>query len=216
MGGFDPLAKTMIEFHFEDLDAVAGERFESASDEEITLAQPNFLQRAYEDADGLYGKTASARNLIKDALRELSIEVRAFSPVLADQLFCELLHALMATRAVHATASQLYDEIGFALSPPAGEEAEFEPFVAVEEIAVEAPQVEASQQVVLSPECFSLRRQFFAAAGKARLPITAKSRAARLAALAAFVGRPLESSNHLSKTEWIRVVNAVEDGRLSW
>lgn len=198
---------------FEDLDAIAGERAESASFEEIALGQPNLLAIMRDDAEGLCLQTAilrsGVRQMVARILRHVSPEIRVLSSEDANVLVSQVQAMELASHNLNAVARAI-----LALAEDAAMPSPDVPEGAAPEIEIQAPA--KAPKVELSPACQSLRRQFFGAARKMGLSSRPEKRAARIAAVSVLVNRPLLSINELEESEWLAAVYAVEDGRLQW
>lgn len=186
-------------------------------EDEITTPQPLLLRFAAEDADQLIVKIAEmryhARLFIEDARAALSPQLCGLAPEDADVLRGQLV-ALLGLMDGAFDSARLLEQ--FAVSALRDERGETDlPFDA-EEARLEINPPEAAPRFDLSPECKTLRRQFFAVAHKAGLITRREVRVARLAAIAGFIGRPIISTGEMTQEEWNSVVYAIEDGRLQW
>ncbi|HEX8465542.1 MAG TPA: hypothetical protein VF627_13070 [Abditibacterium sp.] len=201
--------------------------FESASDEhppldwdgreeEITQDRPMLLRFAAEDADQLIVKIAELRHLarffLEDARAALTPQLCGLAPETADLLRTQITALLAGMDEAFDGAHALEVAAVSALHEVCGDNFSFDP----EEARLEANPPEATPKFKLSVECQTLRRQFFAAAKNVGLVTRREVRAARLAAIAGFVGRSLVSTGELTQAEWNSIVYAVEDGRLQW
>ena len=185
----------------------------SDEQEEITVCKPMILRFAAEDADQLVIQVAGlryhARLFIEDARAALSPQLCDIAPKAADELRARLDAALAACERAFTLAVKLEKAAVVALRegaalPEVDEE---------EELLEEAPEIVKS---ALSPGCQSLRRQFFAVAGKRGLIKKQSVRVQRIAAISNFLGRVIDSTSDLTEAEWTSIVYAVEDGRLQW
>lgn len=200
--------------------------FESASDdcpahdwagrEEEIAQRPMILRFAAEDADQLVVKLAQMRHqsrfFLEDARAALSPQLCALAPEAADVLRGQISALFAAMDAAFDGARVLEITAVSALHDACGDNFSFD----AEEAALEICPPEAAPKIKLTPECQTLRRQFFAAAKGVGLITRGEVRAARLAAIAGFVGRPLATTGELTQAEWNQIVYAVEDGRLQW
>ncbi len=191
------------------------EFFDAVEEDEITVIRPMILRFAAEDADQLVinvaGMRHTARLFAQDARAALTPQLCGLAPKASDQLRARLTAALDACEQAFALAVNLEKAAVYAVregvAPVEADD---------EEIQLEQNPPEVAPKSKLSPECQTLRRQFFAVAKKAGLITRGEVRAARLAAVAGFVGHPLGSTSDLTQAEWNSVVYAVEDGRIQW
>lgn len=191
----------MSELNFEDLDAVAGERSKSASFEEIALNQSDVLSALRSGAEGLCLQTSiicsGVRELSARVLRHLSPSLRVLSPDDA-KVMVSLLQTL-------ETTSLNLNAVSRAILG-----------AAEDTVMAEGPQAEEATESTLFEGCEELRREFFAVARRQGLKVHPETRVDRLAAVADFVGRSIETMDNLWEDEWEAVIKAVEEGRLRW
>lgn len=194
-----------------------GREDEIARSSELLETQPMLLRFAAEDADQLICKIAEmryhARLFIEDARAALTPQLCGLAPEDADVLRGQLVSLLDLMNGAFDSARLLEQFAVSALRDARGENDL--PFDA-EEARLEICPPEAAPKFKLTPECKTLRRQFFAVAHKAGLITRREVRVARLAAIAGFIGRPIISTGEMTQEEWNSVVYAVEDGRLQW
>lgn len=171
------------------------------------------LRFASEDADQLVIAAAAARHAarfsLEDALAALTPQLEELAPRAANELRVRVNRILGDLNRAFDLAVKLEKVAVQALrdgaAPPEADDEE--------EALEEAPELPRPK---LSPGCQSLRRQFFAAAGKRGLITKQTVRAPRLAAISNFLGRTITTTSELSEAEWTSLVYAVEDGRLEW
>lgn len=185
-------------------------------EDEITVLKPMILRFAAEDADQLVVKIAGmrhhARLFAEEARAAMTPQLCGLAPEDADVLRGQLRAALETLDQAFESAHLLERFAVLALREHNGDDFQFDP----EEARLEVNPPEVAPKIKLSPECQTLRRQFFAVAKKVGLVTRTEVRAARLAAVAGFVGRALNSTGDLTQAEWNSVVYAVEDGRIQW
>jgi hypothetical protein len=194
------------------------EFFDAVEEDEITVSRPMILRFAAEDADQLVVKIAqmrhSARLFADEARAALSPQLCGLAPKASDQLRARLVAALDACDVSFNLAVNLEKAAVYAVREGVApvEASDDNPDEA--ELEANPPAVETKFK--MSAACRTLQRQFFAKAAFRGLVTRKEVRPARLAAVAAFVGHPLDSLTQLTQEEWNSCVYAVEDGRIQW
>lgn len=187
---------------------------DDAEDDEF-VSRPMSLRFAAEDADQLVVKVAAmranARLFADDARAAMTPFLCAPAPEDADVLRGQIRVALETLDAAFESAV-LLEQFAVAALREGDNEFRFDP----EEARLELNPIPHAPSAKMTTECRTLQRQFFAKAAERGLITKTSVRVARLAAVAGFIGRVIDSTKDMTQAEWNSCVYAVEDGRLQW